>query len=91
MGKTFRLLAMLPFACLGIPHAKASELDVQLSKAKSHLVLTVEDNGTGMPENLEKRGMGLDNIASRTEAMNGIFHYETKTGKGTVSTIRIPI
>jgi cobalt-zinc-cadmium efflux system outer membrane protein len=26
MGKTFRLLAMLPFACLGIPHAKASEL-----------------------------------------------------------------
>jgi signal transduction histidine kinase len=74
-----------------VKHAKANEVNMQLSKAKNHLVLTVEDNGIGMPDDLRKRGMGLDNITSRTEALHGNYHYESTTGKGTISTVRIPI
>jgi two-component system, NarL family, sensor kinase len=74
-----------------IKHSKANEVSVQLSKAKNHLVLTVEDNGVGVPTDLGKRGMGLDNIASRAEAMHGNFHFESKPGNGTISTVRIPV
>jgi len=74
-----------------VKHSKANEVSVQLSKAKTHLVLTVEDNGVGMPDNLSNRGMGLDNITSRAEALHGNYHYESEKGKGTISTVRIPI
>jgi two-component system NarL family sensor kinase len=74
-----------------VKHAKANEVNMQLSKAKAHLVLTVEDNGIGMSDDLKKRGMGLDNITSRTEALHGNYHFESKKGKGTISTVRVPI
>jgi two-component system, NarL family, sensor kinase len=74
-----------------VKHAKATEVNVQLSKAKSHLVLTVEDNGIGIPDKPKRNGMGLDNIASRTEALHGNYHYQSVNGRGTISTIRIPL
>lgn len=74
-----------------IKHSGATEVNVQLSRAKNHLVLTIEDNGKGMNETIQKNGMGLANITSRAEAMNGKFHYESSPGMGTTSIIRIPL
>jgi signal transduction histidine kinase len=72
-------------------HAHATEINVQLTKTKKNIILTVEDNGIGIPKDLKNRGMGIDNIISRAELLGGIYHYESENGSGTISTIRIPI
>jgi len=75
-----------------IKHSKASELNVQLVKVKSHVVLNVSDNGIGFEvEKKEKNGIGLLNIASRIDSIKGHLHYESAMGSGTSVTIRTPI
>ncbi len=75
-----------------IKHSKASELNVQLVKVKSHVVLNVSDNGIGFDvEKKEKNGIGLLNIASRIDGIKGHLHYESASGAGTSVTIRTPI
>lgn len=75
-----------------IKHSKANQLTVQLVKLKTHVVLNVSDNGIGFDvERKEKNGIGLLNIASRIDAINGNLHYESDLGKGTSVTIRTPI
>jgi two-component system, NarL family, sensor kinase len=75
-----------------IKHSKASELNVQLVKVKSHVVLNVTDNGVGFQvEKKEKNGIGLLNIASRVDGIKGHLHYESAPGAGTSVTIRTPI
>jgi signal transduction histidine kinase len=72
-------------------HSKANLLTVQLVKLKSHVVLNVSDNGIGFDVEVQKRsGIGLLNIASRTDAIKGHLHYESAPGKGTTVTIRTP-
>lgn len=74
-----------------IKHSKATILNVQLVKLKSHVALTVSDNGVGFDvEKKEKNGIGLLNIASRVDGLKGHLHYES-AGVGTTVTIRIPI
>lgn len=74
-----------------VKHARATDISILLTKTQKNIILTVEDNGIGMPKKLKKRGMGLDNIASRAESLGGIYHYESTQGEGTVSTVRIPL
>jgi signal transduction histidine kinase len=75
-----------------LKHSKANQLTVQLVKLKTHVVLNVSDNGIGFDvERKEKNGIGLLNIASRIDAINGNLHYESDSGKGTSVTIRTPI
>jgi len=75
-----------------LKHSKASELNVQLVKLKSHVVLNVSDNGIGFDvEQKEKNGIGLLNIASRINGIKGHLHYESEPGSGTSVTIRTPI
>jgi signal transduction histidine kinase len=75
-----------------LKHSKANELNVQLVKVKSHVVMNVSDNGIGfnIGQN-EKSGIGLLNIASRIDGIKGHLHYESAPGSGTTVTIRTPI
>jgi len=75
-----------------LKHSKASELNVQLLKVKSHIVLNVTDNGIGFQvEKKEKNGIGLLNIASRIDGIKGHLNYESAPGSGTTVTIRTPM
>ncbi|MBV5349314.1 DUF5112 domain-containing protein [bacterium] len=75
-----------------IKHSKANQLNVQLVKLKTHVVLNVSDNGIGFDvQRKEKNGIGLLNIASRIDAIKGNLNYESTSGKGTSVTIRTPI
>lgn len=74
-----------------IKHSKAGNLNVQLIKIRSHVSLTVSDDGIGFDvEQKEKNGIGLLNIASRIDAIKGHLHYESAPNAGTTVTIRIP-
>ena len=76
-----------------IKHSAASELFIKLDVKDRHIVLTTEDNGAGF--NYEKvnelnKGLGLRNLASRVEIMNGTSAVETGPGKGVKYKFEIP-
>lgn len=75
-----------------IKHSGANRVSVQLFKNGKYLVLLVEDNGKGFEMNeLEKSGIGLMNITSRVETIQGEFNLSPSPQSGTLATIRIPI
>ncbi|MAZ36276.1 MAG: hypothetical protein CL842_02365 [Crocinitomicaceae bacterium] len=74
-----------------IKHAKATEIIVQLIKSKKNIVLIVEDNGQGFDQNKSSDGIGLLNLTSRLNTINGEVSYESSSNSGTSATIRIPL
>ena len=74
-----------------LKHASATEVKTELLKRRDSVVLIVEDNGVGSDLSQKKdHGIGLMNIESRVESVNGILTYETEPGKGTVVIVNIP-
>jgi signal transduction histidine kinase len=54
-------------------------------------VLIVEDNGKGFDTNTKKDGIGLLNINSRLDTVNGKVNFEPSPNSGTLATIKIPL
>ncbi|MFT5818880.1 MAG: signal transduction histidine kinase [Crocinitomix sp.] len=73
-----------------IKHSQASEVSVQLIKNQSHTIVIVEDNGVGFSIKNEKNGIGLLNINSRLDSVDGSVNFEPSVESGTLVTIRIP-
>ncbi len=74
-----------------LKHSKATEVNLQLFKNKGHLLLIVEDNGVGFSKDKNKKGIGLLNIASRLNMVNGTVHFDSNPKNGTLVTIKIPV
>jgi two-component system, NarL family, sensor kinase len=74
-----------------VKHSHATELSVQLYKSKEFLILIVEDNGKGFVRNAREEGIGLTNITSRLNTVNGDVQWEPGPSSGTVATIRVPV
>lgn len=76
-----------------VKHAEASEISIQLIKHPKHLNIMVEDNGKGFDTNRlnEFSGIGLKNIISRIQFLNGQVEFDSAPGRGTTITIDIPI
>ena len=74
-----------------IKHSGASECQVQVYKAGSHVMLLVEDNGHGFDAANTTGGIGLQNITGRVEAVNGSVRFEPGFEAGTLATIKVPL
>lgn len=75
-----------------VKHSQASEMSVQLMRSQNHIVLIVEDNGKGFNfTQKEKSGIGLMNVTSRVNSVNGEISYQPSPGSGTLATVRIPV
>jgi two-component system NarL family sensor kinase len=74
-------------------HARANEVTVQLLREGDELSIMVEDNGQGFdPEKLSPdAGMGLRNIRSRVEYLDGHVDFDSSPGRGTTVMIEIPL
>ncbi|MDJ1479682.1 sensor histidine kinase [Cytophagaceae bacterium YF14B1] len=66
-----------------IKHAGATEVLVQIARAENNLNLTVEDNGKGFDTSGSYQGIGLSNIRSRVEYLNGNLEIQSSPGTGT--------
>jgi signal transduction histidine kinase len=76
-----------------IRHAQASVISIQLIRHDDELVLVVEDNGIGFNVNNhnESEGIGIRNIRSRVDFLNGNLNIDSYPGKGTTITVEIPL
>lgn len=74
-------------------HANAGRLDISLIRDKESISLTIEDNGQGFdaanPEIY--KGMGLNNLRSRINFLNGKVELDSQVGKGTLVSVYIPV
>jgi two-component system NarL family sensor kinase len=75
-----------------IKHAKASSLDIQLTKDVEGVNVMIEDNGTGFNvAQLEKfDGIGLKNIRTRVAYLKGTVDFSSRPDEGTLVAIYIP-
>jgi len=72
-------------------HAKASRIRIELSKRGGCLVLSVRDNGVGLPEGYEtKGGLGLHIMRLRARAIGASLSVEQCPEGGTAVTVRLP-
>jgi PAS domain S-box-containing protein len=77
-----------------IKHANASEIGIELSKNGNTIALYYFDNGIGykLDELLKKsKGMGLFNIKSRIESLNGELSFNSVPQKKTQLMINVPL
>jgi signal transduction histidine kinase len=71
-------------------YAEANTIKVELKKRDGDLFLTISDDGNGFDTKKSKKGIGLQNIQSRTIECNGTVDIQSKKGEGTIITIAVP-
>jgi signal transduction histidine kinase len=77
-------------------HAQASTCRVFVQRLASSVIVTVEDDGVGLPaagagNSARRDGLGLVGIRERVADLGGTFRIEGESGKGTRLTIELPL
>ena len=65
-----------------LKHAGASVVQVSIRQDPELLILQITDNGKGFDTSKKRKGIGLNNIISRTEVFNGQVTIDSSPGKG---------
>ena len=73
-----------------IKHGKAKNISIRLDATEEATVLTVKDDGVGLPEPLPKnRGMGLRIMAHRSGMIGGVFNAQRTAPGGSLITCEL--
>jgi two-component system NarL family sensor kinase len=74
-------------------HADAGRLDISLIRDEKNISLTIEDNGKGFDtaDPGIHDGIGLNNLKSRINFLNGNVELDSEVGKGTLVSVYIPL
>jgi PAS domain S-box-containing protein len=74
-------------------HAKATRVEVFLSRENGNLTLSIRDNGRGITEAecSDIKSLGLLGMKERARLIGGEIAIEGNPGKGTVVHVRVPI
>ncbi|WP_298221438.1 sensor histidine kinase [Flavobacterium sp.] len=72
-------------------YANAKHISVEFKKDNEHISLKITDDGIGFDVNTKKRGIGLQNMQSRVNECEGTFEIKSKKGKGTTTTVLVPL
>ena len=73
-------------------HAEADRIDLTLDTRDGAVLLTVRDDGVGLPEAADARGggVGLDSMRERAARLGGELELEAAAGTGTIVTLTLP-
>ncbi len=74
-----------------VKHAQCKNVTVTFVAKPNMLEVTIADDGKGFRKSNRKKGIGMRNIASRMEKLNGVWDIESTPGKGTIVTLEIPV
>ncbi len=73
-----------------LKHGKATKILIRLEAGETSTVLSIKDNGVGLPEELPKsRGMGLRIMAHRSSMVGGRFNAARGQNGGTLVTCEL--
>jgi len=65
-----------------LKHSKAGSVIISLKQQENMLEFKITDDGVGFDSSSKKKGVGLQNIISRTEMCNGKVSINTSPGNG---------
>ena len=71
-------------------HANAKTVKISLKVKNDVICLSISDDGKGFDIQKSKKGIGLKNIKSRVNELDGEVNFESEINKGTTITINIP-
>jgi two-component system NarL family sensor kinase len=76
-----------------IKHSQATLLDINLARETDNISVTIEDNGKGFntADKSKFDGIGLKNIITRVEYLQGTVDISSDMNKGTLIAIYIPL
>jgi two-component system, NarL family, sensor histidine kinase UhpB len=77
-------------------HARAATVKVDIEAMEGTLRVRIEDDGVGFDPDRPKKagehhGWGLMTMAERAEVIGGRFSLESRTGRGTVVSVEVPL
>jgi two-component system nitrate/nitrite sensor histidine kinase NarX len=74
-------------------HARASQVDINLSSRSDALLLTIVDNGIGLDLDLIEKGTGhgLHNMQERAQALGGKISFTKVESGGTCVQLEVPL
>ena len=91
-------------AIQAIPDDRRGKIDISLNKKGQIAVISVKDNGTGIPDFMKQKvftpnfttknsgtGLGLAISANMIDSMNGRIYFDTKVNEGTIFYVEIPM
>jgi len=87
-----------------IPQGRAGVIKVNMEVLGDRVIVAISDNGTGIPEDLQKKlftpnfttktsgmGLGLSIVKKYIESANGRIWFESEANKGTVFYVELPL
>lgn len=74
-----------------VKHADASNVEIQCNHFEDYINLIIEDDGKGMKVDSQNEGIGLRNIGSRVQLLNGTFEIDSAPRRGTILSIHLPL
>ncbi len=91
-------------AIQSIPESREGKIEIKIRVENNHCIVSVSDNGTGIPVELQPRmftpnfttkttgmGLGLAMVKSIAESIGGRVWFETKPGSGTTFFVEMPV
>jgi signal transduction histidine kinase len=72
-------------------HSKATQVEIRVWFERNNLHLEVKDNGVGFDKTRATERNGIKNMQARAEKWNGQFLIHSEPGKGTQTTISMPV
>ncbi|WP_408026723.1 tetratricopeptide repeat-containing sensor histidine kinase [Tenacibaculum litoreum] len=74
-----------------LKHAKARQIDIQLSVFNNTIQLLFEDDGVGFDQEKVKYGLGFQNLKDRLKTIRGNILINSFPSRGTVIDIDVPL
>ena len=72
-----------------IRHARAGHVVIAARRVNGRLVLTIQDDGIGLPKNLVE-GYGMRNMRDRARLLGGEIRFEHPASRGTTIELNVP-
>lgn len=76
-----------------IRHSEATNVQIQLIRNENELTMMIEDDGKGFDTTkmADFKGIGLKNIISRIDFLNGKVNFDSSPNSGTTVIVEIPL
>ncbi len=74
-----------------LKYSNCTTIEISLKELDGKLIIVVKDDGNGMASNISDKGIGLNNVNSRVDSLQGTISIDSEKGKGVSVIIELPI